>query len=66
MSTDIVQFPSLQESGRIFQLDALQLYLAFTIPITVVTFAAWLFVYLYVNRRQQLTEYGGKFIKWLP
>jgi hypothetical protein len=66
MSTDIVKFPSPQESGKVFQLGALQLYLAITLPITAVTFAAWLFVYLYVNRRQQFKEFGGKLIGWLP
>jgi hypothetical protein len=66
MSTDIVKFPSTQESGKVFQLGALQLYLAITLPVTLATFAAWALVYLYVNRKQELKEYGGKFIKWLP
>jgi len=38
MSTDILQFSNNQEE---FSIRALQIYLAITIPFTVVTFGAW-------------------------
>jgi hypothetical protein len=38
MSTDILQFSNNQEE---FSMRALQIYLAITLPFTVVTFGAW-------------------------
>jgi len=54
MSTDIVQY-QLSESGKsqkIFQLGALQLYLAITLPLMFGTFFAWYGVYWWVNRKE--------------
>lgn len=65
MSTDIIHFASNKDSGRIFQLGALQLYLAITIPMMVVVFLAWGVVYHCVNRRQNLKEFGGKPSGWV-
>jgi len=53
MSTDIIRFPSEVQSGRVFQLDALQTYLETTIPLTILTFAGWWIIYKYINRRQE-------------
>lgn len=64
MSTDIVKWESTQESGKVFQLGALQLYLAITIPMMLATFAAWWGVYWWVNRRQDSSK-GGKLKGWL-
>lgn len=64
MSTDIIQFQSPEESGKIFQLEALKLYLAITIPMMLIVFAAWAIVYRYVNRKQDLEEFGGKPSGW--
>lgn len=66
MSTDIVKFPSIQESGKVFQLEALQLFLAITLPLMAVTFIAWWVVYWCVNRRQDRKTFGGRFSGWLP
>ncbi|TVY37913.1 hypothetical protein LOCC1_G008368 [Lachnellula occidentalis] len=52
MSTDIIHFQAESPtSGKIFQLGALELYLAITIPLMAVTFAAWYLVYRWLNRR---------------
>jgi len=52
MSTDIIHFQAESKtSGKIFQLGALELYLAITIPLMAVTFAAWYLVYRWLNRR---------------
>ena len=56
MSTDIIHFskdPNSGSSVKIFQLGALQLYLAITIPFMVVTFVAWYVVYVYVDKVQE-------------
>ena len=66
MSTDIVTWQTTQESGQVFQPGALKLYLAITIPMMAVTFAAWWGVYWYVNRRQEAKVFGGRFSGWLP
>ncbi|TVY55321.1 hypothetical protein LCER1_G003907 [Lachnellula cervina] len=53
MSTDIIHFQAESNTyGKIFQLGALELYLAITIPLMVVTFAAWYLVYRWLNRRE--------------
>ena len=52
MSTDIIQFQSVQQSGKIFQLGALQLYLAITIPLMLITFGAWFIVYRCIKHRE--------------
>ncbi|KAL5316660.1 hypothetical protein ACEPPN_015709 [Leptodophora sp. 'Broadleaf-Isolate-01'] len=64
MSTDIIKFPSKQESGQVFQLGALQLWLIITLPLMAITFIAWWLVYWYVNRKQD-QEGGGSFRRWL-
>jgi ABC-type Fe3+ transport system permease subunit len=63
MSTDIIQF---QDSKEIFSLGALQLYLAITLPLMALTFAAWWLVYWYVNRKQDTEAFGGRFSGWIP
>ncbi|KAH7313155.1 hypothetical protein BKA65DRAFT_517421 [Rhexocercosporidium sp. MPI-PUGE-AT-0058] len=65
MSTDIIKFPSQQESGQVFQLGALRLWLIITLPLMAITFIAWWLVYWYVNRRQD-QQGGGSFRRWLP
>lgn len=65
MSTDIITWQTTQESGKVFQLGALQLYLAITIPMMLLVFAAWGIVFWWVNRRQDLKEFGGKSSGWV-
>jgi len=53
MSTDIIKFQASQDqTGRVFQLGALQLYLEITAPLMFCTFAAWYAVYQWLNRRE--------------
>ena len=58
MSTDIIQFQlsSSGESQKIFQLDAVQLYLAVTIPLTFLVFVSWYGVYWWVDRQERLKK----------
>jgi len=58
MSTDIIQFQlsSSGESQKIFQLDAVQLYLAITIPLTFLVFVSWYGVYWWVDRQEKLKK----------
>ncbi|KAK0102818.1 hypothetical protein ONS96_005453 [Cadophora gregata f. sp. sojae] len=65
MSTDIIKFPSKQESGKVFQSGALQLWLVITLPLMAITFIAWWLVYWLVNRREE-QQSGGTFRRWLP
>ncbi|KAL2073992.1 hypothetical protein VTL71DRAFT_7770 [Oculimacula yallundae] len=65
MSTDIIRFPSQQESGRVFQNGALQLWLIITLPLMAATFIAWWVVYWCVNRRQEQKK-GEASARWLP
>ena len=65
MSTDIIQFQlnGTGQSQKAFQLDALQLYLAITVPLTFLVFIAWYGVYWYVDRKgdQRRSKHeGGK------
>ncbi|TVY83100.1 hypothetical protein LSUE1_G005916 [Lachnellula suecica] len=56
MSTDIIQF-QVSETGKsqeIFQLGALQIYLAITVPMMVITFASWYGVYFWVDRKEKV------------
>ncbi|PVH83609.1 hypothetical protein DL98DRAFT_569681 [Cadophora sp. DSE1049] len=53
MSTDIVKF---QSDTRMFQQGALQLYLALTIPFTVVTFLVWYGMYLWTKHLDRIQE----------
>jgi hypothetical protein len=56
MSTDIVHFVTDPTSGnnvKVFQLGALQVYLAITIPLMVATFIAWYVVYIYIDKVQE-------------
>jgi hypothetical protein len=56
MSTDIIHFDTDPTSGgtiRNFHLSALQLWLATTLPLMVVTFIAWYVVYLYIDKVQE-------------
>jgi hypothetical protein len=43
----------LGSNVKIFQLGALQLYLAITVPFMVLTFVAWYVVYVYIDKRQE-------------
>jgi hypothetical protein len=56
MSTDIVQYQVGVDgnSYEIFQLGALQLYLAITLPMMFLTFAAWYGVYFFVDRKEKI------------
>jgi len=49
MSTDILKFSDNTEN---FQSKALQYYLAITVPMMILTFAAWGGIYMYSKRRQ--------------
>ena len=53
MSTDIVHFDSAGTGGpkKVVSLAALQLYMAITVPLMLMTFACWYGVYWWVNRR---------------
>jgi hypothetical protein len=55
MSTDIVQYQVAADgkSQEIFQLGALQLYLAITLPMMLLTFGAWYGVYFWVDRKER-------------
>ena len=55
MSTDIVRFQTSTpgNSGKTVQLGALQLYLAITLPMMVVTFLGWYIVYWWVNHKDK-------------
>ena len=55
MSTDIVQYQVAADgtSHEIFQLGALQLYLAITLPMMLLTFASWYGVYFWVDRKEK-------------
>lgn len=66
MRTDIVTWQTTQESRQVFQLGALKLYLAITIPMMAATFTAWWVVYWCMNRRQETKAFGGRFSGWLP
>jgi hypothetical protein len=55
MSTDIIQF-QITETGKsqeVFQLGALQIYLAITVPMMLATFASWYGVYIWVDRKEK-------------
>ncbi|EPE29986.1 hypothetical protein GLAREA_01146 [Glarea lozoyensis ATCC 20868] len=58
MSTDIVQY-KISDNGKsqeIFQLGALQLYLAITLPLMFITFASWYGVYYWVDWKEKAKE----------
>jgi TRAP-type C4-dicarboxylate transport system permease large subunit len=62
MSTDIVQY-QLTDAGKseeIFQLGALQLYMAITVPLMVITFGAWYGVYWFVDRKEAARDQKKK------
>jgi hypothetical protein len=54
MSTDILQFQTTESGSaqEVFQLDALTRYLEITLPLMLITFAAWYVVYWWVNRSE--------------
>lgn len=54
MSTDIIRFEkdNAGKSSKIFQLGAIQLYLAITLPLTFLVFVAWYGVYWWVDRKE--------------
>lgn len=54
MSTDIVRFEkdNAGKSSKIFQLGAIQLYLAITLPLTFLVFVAWYGVYWWVDKKE--------------
>jgi hypothetical protein len=55
MSTDIIQFQKTEtgKSKEIFQLGALQIYLAITVPMMLITFGSWYGVYAWVDRKEK-------------
>ncbi|KIM97239.1 hypothetical protein OIDMADRAFT_130241 [Oidiodendron maius Zn] len=55
MSTDIIQYQVSADgkSQEVFQLGALQLYLAITLPMMLLTFASWYGVYIWVDRKEK-------------
>jgi hypothetical protein len=56
MSTDIVHFvmdPTSGNNVKVFQLGALKVYLAITVPLMVATFIAWYVVYIYIDKVQE-------------
>jgi hypothetical protein len=60
MSTDIIKF-QLNSSGvsqKIFQLGAVRLYLAITIPLTFLVFVSWYGVYWWVDRLERRKNRG--------
>jgi hypothetical protein len=54
MSTDIVTFQTGTDgqTQKVFQLDALQLFLAICLPMMVVVFVAWYGVYWWVDQKE--------------
>jgi hypothetical protein len=54
MSTDILQFQTTDSGSaqEIFQLDAFTRYMEITIPLMLITFAAWYAVYWWVDRTE--------------
>lgn len=57
MSTDIVGFQQLEnhESKRVFQLKALQLYLAISVPLIVITLLLSYFFYQWETREERIS-----------
>jgi hypothetical protein len=55
MSTDIIKYTttSAGRPERVLHLDALRLYLAITLPMMFVTFAAWYGVSWWANREEK-------------
>jgi hypothetical protein len=65
MSTDIIKFQaSPEKTGKIFQLEALQIYLAITVPFMVFTFSAWYGLYWWSRRRDNVVERVGRVKSW--
>jgi len=58
MSTDIIKFQidSLGKSKEIFQVHAIQVYMAITLPLTFLVFASWYGVYWWVDRKDRLNK----------
>jgi hypothetical protein len=54
MSTDIIRFQRGEDgqTQKMFELDALQLFLAICLPMMAVVFAAWYGVYWWVNQEE--------------
>ena len=54
MSTDIVRFEVANDgqTQKLFQLDALQLFLAISLPMTVVVFVGWYAVHWWVDQKE--------------
>lgn len=60
MSTDIIRFQK-RGSGkpeRVFSPGALQLFLAITVPLMVVSFLAWGVIYLFTTGRERSSGEG--------
>lgn len=55
MSTDIIRYQTNKEgsSVKVVQSGALRLFLAITLPMMVITFAAWYIVYWWVHNREK-------------
>lgn len=58
MSTDIIRFErdDAGKSSKIFQLGAIQLYLAITLPLTFLVFIAWYGVYWWVDKKETVNR----------
>jgi hypothetical protein len=54
MSTDIIkwQFNAEGQTQRVYQSEALNLYLVITIPMMLVTFGAWRVVYIWMRWKE--------------
>jgi len=62
MSTDIIHFQPAESggSGRIYESAALKLYMEITVPLMLITFAAWYGVYKFENRDLKKPRRGNK------
>lgn len=45
--------PTSGDNVKVFQLGALKVYLAITVPLMVATFIAWYVVYIYIDKVQE-------------
>lgn len=68
MSTDILQYSKIDGSNKFeenYSSEALKRYVEITVPLMAITFAAWYFVYLWVDKRQDVKALKRKYMeKW--
>jgi hypothetical protein len=64
MSTDIIRFQKTDSNSmkpqRVFSFEALQLFLAITLPLMFFTFTIWGLIYWFSTRREKLGLAGGE------